>query len=138
MSKKLQNKISQLGMNPGTASARLVKDLLWKFIVDAGQDTCIRCDGKMRRDNFSVEHVKPWMNSEDPVGLFFNLENISFSHQSCNTRKLNESYMGERHGLLAHRNGCRCDVCVAAAKRSNDLIESVLAHTLRHGEFEAS
>ena len=39
----------------------------------------------MERDNFSVEHVTPWLDSEDPVGLFFDLKNISFSHRNCNS-----------------------------------------------------
>lgn len=38
----------------------------------------------MTRDTFSLEHIEPWLDSEDPVGLFFNQDNISFSHLSCN------------------------------------------------------
>lgn len=74
----------QLGMNHGTARHRLIKDLLWKFIVDSGQDKCCKCGKTMTKDSFSIEHIKPWLDSEDPVGLFFDIENISFSHLSCN------------------------------------------------------
>lgn len=74
----------QLGMNPSTASGRLVKDVLWKLIVQTGQDTCCKCGEPMSRETFSIEHVVPWLDSEDPVGLYFDLTNISFSHHSCN------------------------------------------------------
>jgi hypothetical protein len=84
----------QLGMNPSTASHRLVKDLLFKFVSDAGH-VCHQCQKPMSRDDFSIEHKEPWLDSEDPAGLFFGLNNISFSHKVCNiaaarkTNKLN-------------------------------------------------
>ena len=74
----------QLGMNPSTASGRLIKDTLWKLVVMTGQDKCFQCSEVMTRDTFSVEHKEPWLDSEDPVGLFFDQDNISFSHHSCN------------------------------------------------------
>lgn len=77
-------KSEQLGMNPSTASHRLVKDILWKLIVDTGNDKCFQCGSEMTRENFSIEHKTPWLDSEDPLGLFFDLNNISFSHHSCN------------------------------------------------------
>lgn len=80
----LKKKKKQLGMNPSTASHRLVKDILWNFIVYAGRDRCFRCGKKMTRETFSIEHKAPWLDSEDPVGLFFDIDNISFSHNSCN------------------------------------------------------
>lgn len=83
----MDKKKEQLGMNPSTASHRLVKDLLWKFICDTGNNECYHCKKPMIRDDFSIEHKIPWLDSEDPVGLFFSLENISFSHLSCNSSK---------------------------------------------------
>ena len=85
----------QLGMNPSTASHRLVKDVLWKLIKQTGQDTCCKCGEPMSRETFSIEHVIPWLDSEDPVGLYFDLDNISFSHLKCNIadgRKPNKIY----------------------------------------------
>lgn len=76
----------QLGMNPSTASNRLVKDTLWRLVVQTNQDNCFQCGEKMTRDNFSVEHKVPWLDSEDPSGLFFDQDNISFSHHACNVR----------------------------------------------------
>jgi hypothetical protein len=77
-------KKEQLGMNPSTASGRLVKDVLWSLIVQTKQDVCCKCKQSMTRETFSIEHVKPWLDSNDPVGLYFDLDNISFSHLSCN------------------------------------------------------
>ena len=81
MSKK---KREQLGMNPSTASGRLVKDLLYRFIVEAKRNSCYVCSEEMSRDTFSIEHRVPWLDSDNPAGLYFDLDNITFSHKSCN------------------------------------------------------
>ena len=73
-------------MNPSTASHRLIKDVLWKLICVTNQSKCHCCGEEMSRETFSVEHKTPWLDSEDPIGLFFDLDNISFSHLSCNAR----------------------------------------------------
>ena len=78
-------KQQQLGMNPSTAAGRLVKDILYKFVVDTGQNACYHCGSQMSRETFSIEHKEPWLDSDDPKGLYFDLDNISFSHQSCNS-----------------------------------------------------
>lgn len=79
----MEKKHQQLGMNAATASHRLVKDVLFSMVVKAGH-ACHRCGGVLTRETFSIEHKKPWLDSEDPVRLFFDLENIGFSHFSCN------------------------------------------------------
>lgn len=71
-------------MNPSTASGRLVKDLLWNFVVQTGQDSCYHCGNKMTRETFSVEHMKPWLDSDNPSEMFFDIKNIAYSHHSCN------------------------------------------------------
>lgn len=71
-------------MNPSTASHRLVKDILYSLIVKTEQNNCFLCGFPMSRDTFSIEHKIPWMGSEDPSKLYFDLENISFSHIKCN------------------------------------------------------
>lgn len=78
-------KTKQLGMNPSTAAGRLVKDILYKFVVDTNQNACYHCSEEMSRDTFSIEHMTPWLDSEDPKGLYFDLANIGFSHQRCNS-----------------------------------------------------
>ena len=109
----------QLGMNPSTAANRLVKDLLWNFIETTGQDACCKCGEPMSRETFSIEHVTPWLDSDDPVGLYFDLGNIGFSHLSCNIEDRRRSgppltlKCGEE-GM--YNKGCRCDLCRSAAK----------------------
>lgn len=78
-------KQQQLGMNPSTASGRLVKDVLYSLVVKTDQNNCFHCGFPMSRETFSIEHKVPWLDSEDPLRLFFDLENISFSHQACNS-----------------------------------------------------
>ena len=83
MSSKKQE---QLGMNPATAATRLKKMILFRMAQRLGEDVCFRCGVKIDRiDQFTVEHKEPWLDSEDPTGLFFSLDNIAFSHSSCNT-----------------------------------------------------
>lgn len=83
-------KQNQLGMNPSTASGRLVKDILFKF-VQMHHPNCFRCNLPMTRETFSIEHKTPWLDSDDPVGLYFDLNNIDFSHHSCNVREARSS-----------------------------------------------
>jgi len=101
----------QLGMNPSTASHRLVKDILWKLIVQTKQDICCKCNQQMTRETFSIEHIVPWMDSENPLELYFNLDNISFSHLVCNIksarRGLNKKYFTENDRLEASRKSKR-------------------------------
>ena len=78
-------KAKQLGMNPSTASHRLTKDILFMF-VENSRYKCFHCGGSMSRDTFSIEHIVPWLDSENPIDLYFDLENISFSHLKCNVK----------------------------------------------------
>ena len=73
-------------MNPSTASHRLLRDILWSLVQKSGRDTCYQCSAKMTRQSFSIEHKEPWLDSEDPVGIYFDLDNISFSHLACNIK----------------------------------------------------
>ena len=79
-------KKEQLGMNHSTASARLLKDILWKLILETGKNICFQCKKEMCRNTFSIEHKIPWLDSENPKELFFDIENISFSHLTCNIK----------------------------------------------------
>lgn len=92
-------------MNPSTASGRLLKDLLFSFATQLGYTKCYHCNKKLTRETFSIEHKTPWLDSEDPIGLFFNLDNISFSHHTCNTkarRITNKKYFSKEERRLAN------------------------------------
>lgn len=80
-------KAAQLGMPIGTAMGRLRKMIMFQFVQKAGMDNCFRCGKKIETvHELSVEHKKTWLHSSDPVGLFFDLGNISFSHLKCNVK----------------------------------------------------
>ncbi len=90
---KLNKKTEQLGMSYGKANNILVRNIIWKFILQLNLNSCHHCKKEMTRENFTIEHIEPWLDSEDPVDLFFNDNNISFSHHSCNvgsSRKYNK------------------------------------------------
>jgi hypothetical protein len=108
-------KHAQLGMNHGTAQNRLIKDILYKLVVETNKDCCFQCGQKISREQLSVEHKVPWLDSENPIKLFFDLENIAFSHHSCNmraARKPNKKYFtaeerrrGEQNNQNNRRRG---------------------------------
>ena len=81
------NKTKQLGEPHGTASNKLRKLLLYSLAQQLGLSMCFRCNLPIEHiDQFSIDHKIPWQDSDDPKGLFFSLENIAFSHSSCNSK----------------------------------------------------
>lgn len=115
MSKK--KKQEQLGMNPSTASHKLVKDLLFYFIQQ-NNIKCHQCGNEMTREDFSIEHIIPWLDSEDPVGLYFNIDNIGFSHLKCNIGAARRVSGLQEHGISGYKkHGCRCEICKEANRQ---------------------
>ncbi len=86
-----QNTKSELlGMPFGTARYRLHKTLLFELTKRLNLDVCYRCKQKIVEESlFSVDHKNPWMQAAKPQKAFFNLDNIAFSHISCNTSAAN-------------------------------------------------
>ena len=77
-------KSERLGMPVGTASNRLRKMILFSLVQKCGLDTCFKCGSKIETvDELSIEHKKPWEGVD--VALFWDLDNIAFSHLRCNT-----------------------------------------------------
>lgn len=92
----------QLGMPYGTAANRLRKMLMFKFAQELGKDRCFKCGEKIETEReLSIEHKKAWFNI-DP-DLFWDLDNIAFSHLSCN--RPDNPY--RKHPVGHHR----CYVC---------------------------
>lgn len=104
----MNKKHVELGMNPSTAAHRLRVDLLFMFAKQLGHK-CFHCGGELDRKTFSIEHKSPWLGSANPVEMFFDLENIAFSHVGCNSRHKRhprQKYFSEeekRAGLLRVR-----------------------------------
>lgn len=85
MDRSNRKKNEQLGMMYGKACHQLRKMILFRLAQSADMDVCFQCKKKIETvDSFSIEHKIPWLNSENPIGLFFDWGNIAFSHYLCN------------------------------------------------------
>lgn len=115
MSNKSGNKKKdkQLGMSHGTAANKLRKLILFALVVQTGLDNCFQCGEKIEIvGDLSIEHKIPWLDSGDPVGLYFDLSNISFSHISCNIGGRRSPTSRVEHGTNSkYQYGCRCESC---------------------------
>jgi hypothetical protein len=77
------NKESELGMPFGTACARLRKAVLFALVQRLGLDECYRCGGPITSpEELSLDHKIDWLGV-DPA-LFWDVENVAFSHRICN------------------------------------------------------
>lgn len=80
-----KKKDAQLGMAHGTATSQLRKILLFKYVTICGHNICFRCNKVIDNiDDFSIEHKIPWLDNQKPNKLFFDVDNIAFSHLKCN------------------------------------------------------
>lgn len=105
-------KTKQLGMNPSTASHKLKKQLLYSLAKRLKINWCYQCGKEIETARrMTIEHKTPWLDSADPVGNFFNLDNISFSHDSCNYAAARVKAGAPCPSTTAYRKGCRCDGC---------------------------
>lgn len=101
----------QLGMNFATAYGRLRKVILFELVKELGRNFCFQCGAEIiTADDLSIEHKVPWLDSENPVDLFFNLKNIAFSHLGCNS-SASRVRPAAHPSITAYRNGCRCRQC---------------------------
>lgn len=73
---------AELGMPYGTASARLKKRVFMMLLEQLGRADCYRCGKSMNAATLSIEHKQPWRGVS--ADLFWNLDNITFSHIACN------------------------------------------------------
>lgn len=80
---KNKRRAEQLGMPHGTASHRLRKSILFKYVILAGDNFCYKCGAEIESvDDLSIEHKEPWEGRD--TELFWSLDNIAFSHVHCN------------------------------------------------------
>ena len=100
MGKTYETKRKSLGMCPSAADRMLLRKLLFKFIPDRA---CHRCGEQMAEDNFSVEHAKFWRHEPNAIKLFFDLDNIVFSHHKCNSAFTRRRHATDKDRLAARR-----------------------------------
>lgn len=84
MNNSMKRKNDFLGVPYGTACNKLRKNLLFYLVCELGKDICFRCGNKINRpEDLSIDHIRDWLgNSRE---LFWDLNNITFSHLSCNS-----------------------------------------------------
>jgi 5-methylcytosine-specific restriction endonuclease McrA len=74
-----------LEMGHRKATNILDRMIMLNMAQKLGKDVCFRCGNKIENlKDFSVEHKIPWLDAENPKETFFDLDNIAFSHLSCN------------------------------------------------------
>lgn len=110
-------KAKQLKMPFGTASGRLRKMVLFDILKRHNENVCFRCNQIINNyKELSIEHKKPWFNKSP--ALFWDLNNITFSHLSCNCRfanlgrkfpkehgeKVRKALTGYKHTKVAKQN----------------------------------
>ena len=81
-----KRKSAALGVNASSADSRLKTMLLFKLAGLLNLLDCYRCGGPIESiDQFTKDHKVAWLNSENPSELFFDLDNVAFSHRTCNS-----------------------------------------------------
>ncbi len=87
MSEVNKRRAKLLGMPISSARSKLVKQILFDLLIRYNENFCYRCNEEIKTiRELSIEHKVAWLNSDKPKELFFDLENIAFSHLSCNCR----------------------------------------------------
>lgn len=87
MAKSNDKKSKLLGMPVGTASGRLKKELMYSLVKELNKHFCYRCNNTIESAaDMSIDHKEPWLSAEDPIISFFDLNNVAFSHLSCNSK----------------------------------------------------
>ena len=110
-------KAEQLGMPWGTANNRLRKKILFNLLLRYKENICFQCKKEINTEKeLSIEHKKPWL--DNGIELFWDLDNIAFSHLSCNCATGRKHNKGKKspHGILTRYtySGCRCEKCKKA------------------------
>ena len=109
-----------LGMPIGTATHRLRKMILFHLLKKHNENFCFQCGAKIEIvEELSIEHKKPWLH--ESVDLFWDMDNIAFSHLHCNMAAgrhlVGKNKNGDfKHGTVSSfkRHKCRCDLCIQA------------------------
>ena len=115
---KKERQAELLGVSVSTAVNRLQRDLIFDFISKAGE-VCYRCHKPMTREDFSIEHKTAWMGSSNPVETFFDVDNIAYSHLSCNSKAAHDDKFRGHPSWYQLKQGCKCEECLSLRKEAN-------------------
>jgi hypothetical protein len=116
-------KSKQLGMPIGTATHRLRKSIMFDLLKKLNMNLCFQCGEVIDSiDDLSIEHKTPWLDSDNPVELFYDLDNIAFSHCHCNFKVARrKTGLNQVHGTLYSYMifKCRCVECKGVKSQEN-------------------
>jgi len=109
-----EKKYKVLGMPHGTAQNKLRKMVLFHLLKKHNENFCFQCGAEIEAvEELSIEHKKPWVN--ESADLFWDMENIAFSHLKCNTRgPLDQSTWKHGSESTYQHYKCRCVECTYA------------------------
>ena len=100
--------VETLGMSHGAAAGRLRKLVLFRQLKKYGDNVCVRCNKQIETaDELSIEHIQPWEGRS--AELFWNLDNVAFSHMKCNTPHVRRGGTGRR--VIAPDGQSWCGSC---------------------------
>jgi len=103
----VNRKSELLGMPFGTAAGRLRKNVLYQLVCALNLNYCFRCGAEIDTERgLSIEHKEPWQSAENPIEMFFDLDNIAFSHLGCNSsaaRQPNKKYKNAKERESARK-----------------------------------
>ena len=75
----------KLGIAHSVARYKLAKLILFNLLVKHEENVCYRCKNIIDKiEDLSIDHKESWYCSKNPIELFYDMNNIAFSHLSCN------------------------------------------------------
>ena len=85
MSNRASRIREQLGMSHGAAANKLRKNILFSLLQEVGRNNCYVCGEEISYvSHLSIEHIQPWEGRLNGDILFWDMNNIAFSHIYCN------------------------------------------------------
>ncbi len=88
---------------------------MFDLLKRLGEDNCCICKESLGED-FTLEHVEPWLYSEDPLQKYMDVGNIGFAHHKCNSGKARrdtpaqiKKFKSQRKYSKTHKFCPRCD-----------------------------
>lgn len=86
---------------------------MFELAKKCNMDTCFRCGEKIEDiSEFTIEHKESWLLGENPVNLFYDMDNIAFSHAICNYEAGTKTYVSNcKNGVMELRKK-RAYMCI--------------------------
>jgi hypothetical protein len=105
-------KTELLGMPFGTAGGRLRKMVMFHLLKKHQENICFKC-GKVIEEvaELSIEHKESWQLGGPH--LYWDLDNIAFSHLKCNRRSVSRPGSGRSRRKVGPEGTAWCTLCQA-------------------------